>query len=75
MPCCTEFPDRWKEELIQAKSRRATETLKRYASLLGERYQRRRWVGPIRAALIVADAVGSAVVRMNRRAERRRGHH
>jgi CRISPR-associated endonuclease/helicase Cas3 len=68
-PVTPSFPDLWREDLIRAKSRKAIETLKRYTSLLSEDPQRNRWVGAIRAALIVADAVGSAVVRMEDAAE------
>jgi CRISPR-associated endonuclease/helicase Cas3 len=63
-PVSPSFPALWRKEEIQVRSKKAIESLKRYASLLAEDHQRSRWVGAIRASLIVADAVGSAVVRM-----------
>ncbi len=65
-PC---FPSRWSKEEIQKRGQKAIEKLKRYNSLLAEDGLRRRWVGAVRSALIVADAVGSAVIRMGSQPE------
>lgn len=70
-PCPIELqfpgPWDWKHD-IQPKSRAMMKRLHRYASELNE--ERKRWVGSIRAALIVADALGSAVVRMEKSADK-----
>jgi CRISPR-associated endonuclease/helicase Cas3 len=63
-PALLNFPALWRKEDLKGRSLKTIRSLDRYASVLREDHQRNRWVGAIRASLIVADAVGSAVVRM-----------
>ncbi|RUL82179.1 CRISPR-associated helicase Cas3' [Tautonia sociabilis] len=59
---------RWKESDIEARSRAISTILRRARSELfdDQERDRRRWIAAVRAALIVADAAGSASVRMDR---------
>jgi CRISPR-associated endonuclease/helicase Cas3 len=60
------FPPLWRKEDIKGRSLKTIKILEQYASHLRDDPERNRWVGAIRASLIVADAVGSAVVRMEK---------
>ena len=64
----TPSPTRWREEDIAARSQALASFLGAARSRLrGEAAsERRRWLAAIRAGLIVADAAGSAAVRMDR---------
>jgi CRISPR-associated endonuclease/helicase Cas3 len=55
---------RWRREDIQSKRTALSASLDRESSRLRDP-DRRRWVAAVRAGLIIADAVGSAVVRMD----------
>ena len=67
-PCETpiRFPTRWKKADIAEKAGALRALLDKEKSKLREDRVRRRWIAAVRAALIVADAVGSAVVRIDR---------
>lgn len=60
------FPKRLKKEDIGRKGEDLRTILDRAKSRLREDRIARRWVAAVRAGLIAADAVGSAVVRMDR---------
>ncbi len=64
-PAPLNFPALWRKEDIKGRSLKTIKSLEQYVSLLAGDRERNRWVGAIRASLIVADAVGSAVVRMD----------
>ena len=68
-PEAVRFPTRWKEQDIENKRKDARRSLGTEHSRLRDDRERRRWVAAVRAGLIVADAVGSAVVRIEREAE------
>ncbi|HEX8200171.1 MAG TPA: CRISPR-associated endonuclease Cas3'', partial [Isosphaeraceae bacterium] len=58
------FPTRWKKEEIAQKGEALRVVLNKEKSKLRDDRVRLRWVAAVRAGLIVADAVGSAVVRI-----------
>ena len=64
----TSAPIRWREGDVEAKSKALASRLREAKSQLrgDSGRDRRRWVAAVRAGLIVADAAGSAVVRMDR---------
>jgi len=65
-PSAIEFPGSWDKKKIRGKSGALKETLARANRRLREEG---RWVASVRSGLIVADAVGSAIVRIDRDAE------
>jgi len=65
-PATIVFPARWRIEELQAKSVVLRRKLDKLHSRLRDDPVRRRWVAAVRSGLIVADAVGSAVVRFDR---------
>jgi len=64
-PWAIRFPDYWNKAKIREKSKALKETLGRANRRLCDEG---RWVAAVRSGLIVADAVGSAVVRFDRNA-------
>ncbi len=64
-PSTIGFPTRWDNATIRDKSESLKKTLKRADAQLRDDARRRRWVYAVRSGLIVADAVGSAVVRFD----------
>jgi CRISPR-associated endonuclease/helicase Cas3 len=68
-PTPLEFQTRWRKEDIQSKREAMIKSLERETRRLRDDPLRRRWVGAVRAGLIIADAVGSAVIRMDREGE------
>ena len=68
-PVNVRFPIRWNKDEFKRKREAGRKLLGReHTRLRGDR-DRLRWVAAVRAGLIVADAVGSAVVRIDRDAE------
>ncbi len=63
------FETRWRKDDIKTRREAFRARLRHVATHLSEDSGRQRWVGAVRAGLIVADAVGSAVVRMDQGAE------
>jgi CRISPR-associated endonuclease/helicase Cas3 len=59
------FQPRWKKEDVKSKREAMSASLEQETSRLRNDPGRQRWIGAVRAGLIVADAVGSAVVRMD----------
>lgn len=64
-PRLIEFPSRLRKNDIQDKSKALHAKLMKQKSRLRDDPEATRWVMAVRAALIVADSVGSAVVRMD----------
>ena len=64
-PALIVFPTKWDKTTIREKSKTLRGTLDRELARLRNDGDRRRLVAAVRAGLIVADAVGSAVVRFD----------
>jgi len=64
-PAEVRFSGRWNREDVAGKGERMTKTLVALKKQLRGDRGRNRWVMAVRAGLIVADALGSAVVRMD----------
>ena len=63
-PASVRFPTRWRKGDLETKGVALEAFLTREKKKLRDDPIRRRWVAAVRAGLIVADSVGSAVVRM-----------